>query len=127
MDATNAAPAPPERRWWQDRPGHLLWWTGVAAGAGGAALLITGNYRVSDAPGRATYGAYLEARDGGRTLQQAGAAVLGVGGALACAGLIRFIYAGTTTGRRGHATPDTTTITATVGAGAAGLAIHGAF
>jgi len=83
------------RRWYKDPGGHVLFFGGAAALVAGGVLVAVGNGQISDANVAADSHAFATLRDGsGTTLQRVGVAGIAVGGALAAAGIVRFVVVG---------------------------------
>jgi hypothetical protein len=87
---SEAAPRP----WARDWVGWTLTSIGIVGLAAGAGVFVAGRQQTTGAPDRPTEAAYFVAKDEGKRKQEAGAAVLGVGGAFFVAGVIRFVVLG---------------------------------
>ena len=91
------------RRWYKDPGGHVLFFGGAAGLVVGSVLLVVGNGQVNDANAATDSHAFATLRDGsGSMFQRAGVGALVAGGALAAAGVVRFVVVGH---RHGDAKP----------------------
>jgi len=112
------APAPPpplSRRWYADAVGDALAVAGVVALASGA--VVVGQAVSQIAKEHESYANWVDARGAGDR-QTVGAVVLGAGGALLAAGVVRYLVVA----KRAHAT-----LGATAGGRGASLTLSGAF
>jgi tetratricopeptide (TPR) repeat protein len=90
-------PPPDTKSWYEDVPGGLLTGTGIAAAAVGTVLYIGGRSKVSDTdsvPSDVEFRTNRDEADAGLTQQKIGLVVLGAGGALITAGIIRYVSIG---------------------------------
>jgi tetratricopeptide (TPR) repeat protein len=97
--AQKAESAPPAdtKAWYEDVPGGILTGTGIAAAAVGTVLFVGGRGKVSDADAAGSDVEFTGNRgdaDAGLTQQKIGLVVLGAGGALITAGIIRYATVG---------------------------------
>jgi hypothetical protein len=89
-------PPATERRkaWYEDVPGGVLSGSGVVATVVGAVVFAGGRGQVADADSVTDDGAFAETRvdaSSGLTQQRVGLVVMGVGGALITAGILRYV------------------------------------
>jgi tetratricopeptide (TPR) repeat protein len=99
VESAPPADTPPAgtKAWYEDVPGGILTGTGIAAAAVGTVLFIGGRSKVSDADDAGSDFEFRSNRDdadAGLTQQKIGLVVLGAGGALITAGIIRYVSVG---------------------------------
>jgi tetratricopeptide (TPR) repeat protein len=99
VESVPPADTPPAdtKAWYEDVPGGILTGTGIAAAAVGTVLYIGGRSKVSDADAAGSDVEFARNRDdadAGLTQQKIGLVVLGAGGALITAGIIRYVSVG---------------------------------
>lgn len=91
--ATEAAPTR-RKAWYEDVPGGVLTGSGVVTTVVGAVVFAGGRGKVADADSVTDDGAFAETRDDaddGLAQQRVGLVVMGVGGALITAGILRYV------------------------------------
>ncbi len=102
-DATRVEPrrpvSPPPRPWWRDAAGWSLASTGAAALLTGVVLVVVADQQDRRAAGLGSHQAFDDAIDRAIVEQRVGLGLLGLGGALTIAGIVRFAIVARRTGR----------------------------
>jgi tetratricopeptide (TPR) repeat protein len=88
ITTTRTVTVAPARHWYQDWIGDTLTGAGVVGVGVGAALFLSANSTIGDAPMDLQH--YVDARDA-HTTRTVGASLLAAGGALVIAGIIRYV------------------------------------